>query len=121
MKNCGGVEQLQQNNETVTQAIERINTAIEALQNASTGAVRHIQRGVLSYSGSTETQVVVELSGFTNLDKMIVLINGSRRAYSDITATCPYLYELTTTSCSIRLMPSSSASGDVSYQVIEFY
>ena len=44
----GGITQLQQNNETITAAIERINVAIEALQNGSTGAVRHIQRGSIT-------------------------------------------------------------------------
>ena len=116
----GGITQLQQNNETITAAIERINVAIEALQNASTGAIRHIQRGTVTMSANPTT---VSLSGFTNLDKMIVLLNGENSHYEgNGTTGSPYVKNLTVDTLSI----SSSFDHpkyryEFSYQVIEFY
>lgn len=116
----GGIEQLQQNNATITQAIERINTAIEALQNASTGAVRHIQRGSITLTSTTGT---VSLSGFTNVDKMIVLFNGEayHNSGNGIDAS-PMVNSLTVDTLSIFCdYYNSNYMKAFSYQVIEFY
>lgn len=115
----GGITQLQQNNETITAAIERINVAIEALQNASTGAVRHIQRGTVTMSANSTT---VSLSGFTNLVKMIVLLNGKNSRGTNGTTGSPYVKNLTVDTLSIgSSYYNSNYIYEFSYQVIEFY
>ena len=115
-----GITQLQQNNETITAAIERINAAIEALQNASTGAVRHIQRGTMTLSADITT---VSLSGFTNLNKMVVLLNGENSHYSGSGIDgSPYVKNLTVDTLSLSSSYYSSGyNNEFSYQVIEFY
>ena len=116
-----GVTQLQQNNETITAAIERINVAIEALQNASTGAVRHIQRGEVTMS---TTSVSVELSGFSDLNKMIVLLNGAGSSASNYELqSIPRVGNLTLDT--LTIVEPGVAYGynqyPIGYQVIEFY
>lgn len=117
----GGVTQLQQNNETITAAIERINAAIEALQNASTGAVRHIQRGEVTMS---TTSVSVGLSGFSDLNKMIVLLNGAGSSANNYELqSIPRVGNLTLDTLTI-VEPGvayNSYHYPIGYQVIEFY
>ena len=118
----GGITQLQQNNETITAAIERINVAIEALQNASTGAVRHIQRGRVTTSSSGND--TISLTGFINAEKMIVLFNGSRyqNGYYDFAFYSPQVYSLAVDT--LIVTSSANRANDFAtygYQVIEFY
>ena len=119
----GGITQLQQNNETITAAIERINAAIEALQNASTGAVRHVQRGTLKGVPDTYSYEI-SLSGFTNVDKMIVLFDGALFRYNGVsTEFMPIVQSITTDKLTAKIhrFETDSYATTCSYQVIEFY
>lgn len=95
--------------------------------------VRHVQRGTFSIS-SDGTSVTVSLTGFSNLSKMIVLINGNRASASGTDSSYPGQYSsnirsaalsvltLSALSVSCRQGNSSYAGAvDGSYQVIEFY
>lgn len=65
----------------------------------------------------------VSLSGFTNVDKMIVLLNGENLHYgSNGTDGSPYVKKLTLNTLSIgSSYYHSSYNHEFSYQVIEFY
>ena len=75
--------------------------------------IRHIQRGTYKTTGAQ--QYSIGLTGFTNVDKMIVLLNGGSRAPGE-----PGLYSLTTTTLVVSniYQPDNYIGG--SYQVIEF-
>ena len=118
----GGITQLQQNNETITAAIERINVAIEALQNAGTGAIRHIQRGRVTTTSNADDTITI--TGFTNSEKMIVLFNGDR--YTGATYNSAYygpqVLSLTADTLIVTSPQHRSDSYNTyAYQVIEFY
>ena len=87
-----------------------VNGKLNALLSAGGGissCIRHIQWDTLhdvGVSGETAT-----LSGFSNVQKMIVLLDGDIR-----------LSDLTTTKLKVH-RTSTSSSVDGSYQVIEFY
>ena len=105
---------------TLFNEVETLKTQMEEVLNklnsmgGSSSAIRHIQRGYVEM-GRNETTKEVNLSGFSNLSKMVVILNGSRGT----TACSAMVYGLTTTKLTI-LMLTGSSSDFVSYQVIEF-
>lgn len=81
---------------------------------ASSIIIKHIQRGIVT---STDA---VALSGFTNIDKMVCLINGGINATNSNTAgASAIILELSVNSLKLTL---SNGGGHIkaSYQVIEF-
>ena len=79
--------------------------------------IRHVQRGFKTNASATET---ITLSDFTNLDKMIVLIDGTGRekggtGYNEIS----YILKSLTLTELVLYCPVSN-SNYYSYQVIEF-
>lgn len=85
--------------------------------------IRHIQRGVgATPANSSVTTIDITLSGFTNSQKMVAIINGNAHSgsgsYDDVRVT-----ELTETNLRIQRYGYSGGllRADFSYQVIEFY
>lgn len=114
-------------NTTLQTLIELVNT----LKTGNVPVVRHIQRGTFTI-GTTSSSTSVTLSGFTDLNKMEVILNGFRTPTSSTDDTtgiigAPLFNELTLTklniSCKGSVYSSGSAGGKVdgSYQVIEYY
>ena len=97
--------------------------------NSGMGVVRHIQRGASSMAYNVG-EVTITLNGFTDVNKMFVLINGNRphksSAYPYVSGDT-YLSSLTTTALTIKTAgiagdSISTAQGcNFSYQVIELY
>lgn len=95
-------------------------------------AVKNIQRGSFGlyvYSEETETEAIT-LGGFTNPEKMIVLLNGSCKyksgSGSDYFHVSAYVKSLSATElvvCISDFIPGweERADGYFSYQVIEFF
>lgn len=91
--------------------------------------IRRVQRGTGSMAYNVGEQSIT-LSGFTNVNKMFVLLNGNRPArsstYSYLSGDA-YLGSLTTTALTVKTAGSVGDSTNVatdctfSYQVIEFY
>lgn len=77
--------------------------------------IKHIQRGFVTTNSANGASGTVTLAGFTNLEKMVAILNGSAflgsGTYSGI-----YLKELTLTSLSTL----KAQGGSYSYQVVEF-
>lgn len=94
---------------------------IDSIKN-SVGAVKKVQRGYVDFANSQTKDVT--LSGFTDLNKMVVLLNGD---YKHTSSTSFYsevcLKQLTLNKLTIATGNDSSA-GDavryISYQVIQF-
>lgn len=77
--------------------------------------IKHIQRGFVTTNSANGASGTVTLAGFTNLEKMVAILNGfaflGSSTYSGI-----YLKELTLTSLSTL----KAQGGSYSYQVVEF-
>ncbi len=111
--------------------IKDLVTAFQtAMKSGGVPVVRKVQRGVLTTELNTDVNVT--LTGFTNVNKMFVLLNGhgghylrddsSNYRYSYV--YMPYIKALTNAKLTVRVDGSSSygsASTTVSYQVIEFW
>jgi hypothetical protein len=100
-----------------------INAILQKVQNSGglTSCIRKIQRGT-SNIGSKDSTVDITLSGFSKLDKMIVILNGY--SYYDSNFLYPvYVAGLTVSKLTVGgYSYSSSKSGKTfSYHVIEFY
>ena len=82
--------------------------------------IRRIQRGVFSIKSNETT---ITLSGFTNLNKMIVLLNGgSYYDYSDTDlGSAAYIQNLSLKQLVIESVNKNISLFEGSYQVIEFY
>ena len=78
------------------------------------GAVKKIQRGTARTSNGDQAVADISLSGFTNLDKMFVILNGIVGSSSG--SGVVYMTSLTTTKLSVK---SNYYNSDFSYQVIE--
>lgn len=93
---------------------EKLNQILNSMS-AQTGVIKHIQRGFVYVDGANDSSSQVTLTGFTNLEKMVAILNGDSYlgsgGYSGI-----FLAELTLTSLSTR----RARGGAYSYQVIEF-
>lgn len=83
--------------------------------------IKHIQRG---YIGSrNENTVTVSLSGFTNINKMIVICDGwAKNASSSNYSPNPAINSLTINALKLIVHSTSDTKYDwiASYQVIEF-
>lgn len=87
--------------------------------------IKHIQRGLINYtSTSDDTSNAAEsvtLAGFTNIEKMIVILDGSvgRTKNGATTTYTPYVSELTvnTLTTTVSIVNNTYTIG---YQVIEF-
>ena len=98
---------------------------IAAMPSGSNACIRHIQRGTESMS-SRESYVTITLSGFTNLSKMFVIINGFRAPAKDCAdyVGAPYMNSLSLSQLEVICHGSDNLIGGTayfSYQVIEFY
>lgn len=91
-----------------------VNAKLNALLEASK-VIRHIQRGFVSTSAADDASGTVTLAGFTDLEKMVVILNGDSFIGSGKYSAL-YLEELTLTSLSTL----RNKGGSYSYQVIEF-
>lgn len=88
----------------------------------SKGTIKKIQKGTFSMSGS-DTSKDITLSGFTNVNKMIALVNGgaTQTGSSNVSkSTVPYVYNLTLSALTIKPNASINESMYGSYFVIEF-
>lgn len=109
--------------EGVKTDVAGVNTDVDGVKNdteniisqlsGGSGVIRHIQRGTFSMPYDTEN-IKITLSGFTNIDKMIVILNS----YRTNTGNCVYLKSLTLNSLTIQ---SNDDNTYGSYQVIESY
>lgn len=134
-------------NASVSEVLDRIGTTsdtggtatagtamakLNELLSKNTSVIRHIQRGkVWMYvTDEVSDKKTIKLSGFTNVDKMVVLLNGSLEFAPSGADSCfcvlTYLESLTTTELVISTsyfleVNRSTSSGDIGYQVIEFY
>ena len=128
----GGITQLQQNNETITAAIERIDALVTQLGQSALG-VKKVQRGVLQpteanrdgtytsyYAGTSTTTLAYKDIAISevNLEKSFVIIHSLNfygMNYYDISG---YLKDSTT----LRLVGNQSGVNfNVAWEVIEFY
>lgn len=105
-----------------------VKNAITALANGGgVPIVRKIQRGIIELIKlESEGGTSVTLSGFTNLSKMIVILNGISGRYEDDTIAfsyTPYILSLTKTKLTVASFANSrnTSEGKVSYQVIELW
>lgn len=129
-----GIEQLQQNNATITQAIERIDAAIENILAAGSGAVKSVQKGIVTpplINGGSwfyDTKVADITLNNINPDKAVVILDGI--AYSSSVEgnqpLMPYVYSLTAKTLTIYASGATygnyaNNANKISYQVIEFY
>ena len=93
--------------------------------------IRHIQRGTSNSTGFSGGDDIIwtktiSLTGFTNVDKMICILNGSYGrnnsiAYNDNASV--FLNDLTTTKLILgitEMFYTTSTLSTLSYQVIEF-
>ena len=77
--------------------------------------IKHIQRGFSYNPGANTTTPPITLTGFTNLEKMIVILNGYRFWGSSVYSP-EFIQELTLTSLTVH----GDTGCSFSYQVIEF-
>lgn len=100
--------------ETVNEKLDEIINSVST----STGVIRHIQRGTIEDTDRTGVKTV-SLVGFTNLDKMFVLVSGyifhGNGNYSTPWATIASTTELRVETA------TSNYSAYIKYQVIETY
>lgn len=117
------VTQLEKNDTDINAAIASINNAINELKNASSGAVKHIQRGTVYRSDGNTSDISVTLTGFSDLNKMIVLIDGGVGYAGGNNSTNYYPFGKidSVTSLTISKGYGFMTAATISYQVIEFY
>lgn len=122
--------------DTLNTAVNTIGTKIDNFKaSAESGGVpivRRVQNGNFYINTSNES-TIISLSGFSNLSKMIVLINGSRTSSGSTSsqylgpyvenANSMYLFSMALNSLTIICKKGSDREGWAygSYQVIEFY
>lgn len=87
--------------------------------------IKHIQRGTAQFTSYSADTVTISLSGFSNIDKMIVLLNGASYSNNNnnFLLGVPYMSELTLSALKVNRVGLSSGSYEnepFSYQVIEF-
>ena len=104
--------------------VDELKILVNQLISTPSSPIRHIQRGVVKVDYDP---VNVTLSGFSNENKMIVLINGVNSDYesatgnSSVTGHIGVLNSISKLTISqSNTLDRSSAESNVSYQVIEF-
>ena len=98
------------------------------IPSSSLSCVRHVQRGAFSISTSKD-EVTVSLSGFSNSNKMIAILDGygaystSGSSYSKVYMGVPICSQLSTSSLIISKVGNDDDNVGVSgsYQVVECY
>lgn len=80
------------------------------------GGIKHIQRGSVSSGTKDGTTYTIPLSGFTNLDKMIVLLHGDAHQNNTSTYRAVYIDSVSLD----KLVVSGRDYTTAFYQVIEF-
>lgn len=80
--------------------------------------VKHIQRGTVGNFDANKEKVI-SLSGFSNVDKMVAIINGESYANNSSTYSAIYLKSLTVDTLTLGCTQSEGMCSG-SYQVIEF-
>ena len=98
--------------------IETVVNQIASGGSGSASGIRRIQRDKFTITPYTDPPIEISLTGFSNLNKMIVILNSYCNKNSGLAGNCVYLYELTLNKLSIIGPSDSNISG--SYQVIEF-
>lgn len=96
--------------------MSKLNAIIAATASGS-GVIKHIQRG--NYDNDTTPSIT--LAGFTNINKMVYIIHGTRASGSD---DIPYNVSDVTLTINKLSMDKISGYGGAwrfAYQVIEFY
>ena len=81
--------------------------------------VKHIQRGYIDGTSTTDGLIKIPLNGFTNLDKMVAFVDGvfhnnNSNNHAAVAVASLSLAELAVSGY------YSSATAEFSYQVIEF-
>ena len=100
--------------ETLKSQMGEVLTKLNSM-GGSSSVIRHIQRGYVEIARTVGTKDVA-LSGFSNLSKMMVLLDGARQgSYMGL----PYVLTLSVNNLQIGI-PSGQNTDYVSYQVIEF-
>lgn len=114
---------------TAGSIMSKLNKIITATASGG-GGIKHIQRGIFNSSDDDKSgNYNITLSGFTNVDKMIVILNGSSGGYykSTLYTSYPtismYVVSLTTNKlvCKKSSIDEDFRSFYCSYQVVEFY
>lgn len=80
--------------------------------------VKHIQRGLVGSGTKDGNYFKITLSGFTNLSKMVVLLNGDTHPSNSSVYSAVWVSSLTLDTLTVGV--SSSDYVSASYQVIEF-
>lgn len=113
-----------------TEILERIgdtgggtgDSVVEMLQTLlnTPKIIRHIQRGTYSGRSFNGAVLTIELTGFTNVDKIIVLIDGLLMGEQAERWVIPYISGLTISQLSLSADEKPDRYHSGSYQVIEF-
>lgn len=96
--------------------LEELSAKLDAMP---AGTVKHIQNGTVRIEKGSKSATVA-LSGFSDLSKMVAIINGSLQESSYFTNAI-YLSSLTLTELTVASDYNANYSGVASYQVIEYY
>lgn len=101
--------------------VDGVKTDTENIINklsGGSGTIRHIQRGLATFKKMSDNTATIALSGFTDINKMIVIVTGSINS-NEVSYT-PYINSF---SLNELVMKTSYVGQEstVSYQVIEFY
>lgn len=107
---------------TKTDGLQENVTDIETVVNqiasgGSSSVIRRIQKDTFGMSGSS---ISIPLKGFTNLDKMIVIINAEAPNYNSNMVGGVYVNSFTINSLILRTTVGNQGAAGY-YQVIEFY
>lgn len=92
---------------------------IKSQLSGGSGIIRHIQRGLATFKKMSNNTATIALSGFTDINKMIVIINGTIESGSYMGVT-PYIESFSLNELVMKVYYVAQES-TVSYQVIEFY
>lgn len=96
------------------------NAILKALENAlQRGTVRNLQTGICAIDATDKVEVV--LSGFTNVDKMLVFYNGALQMNSSTNVINAIVTELSTSYCIFRKYDNGSVRRHIHYQIVEFW
>lgn len=98
---------------------EKLNQILNSMS-TQTGVIRHIQRGKVVDSDKTGFKTVA-LEGFTNLDKMFVLVSGWIWHGNTTGYKTPCVTIASTTELRVETANTSNYEAHVEYQVIETY
>lgn len=99
--------------------IETVVNQIASGGSGSTSGIRRIQRDTFDIRNATG--ITINLTGFTDLNKMVVILNGSAYPNTTMDSVVPfYVDSLSLTNLEIASMYGVKF-GTGSYQVIEFY